>query len=153
MIVVNAIENWKVKVNKQVKRQKNDKDIVVLQGNMIGKENPDGTFVKGLPLTIVVNENTNWLPCDYTDFTILVSGKAVAGQNFFVYASNIKEYTFDKTANKVIAENNEKPVEQTNTKGKSIKELRKEYEEQKKEEEQRQYEWHKVAEEDECPFL
>lgn len=114
--MINRIENWKMKIWKQIKTEKNGRPIVVMTATLNGAKKEDGTYAKGVDAYIMVDETTNWLPSDYTGLMITVSGQIKPDGKLYIKASILNEYIYEKAKDTYSKPNSNTEHTATNTK-------------------------------------
>ena len=113
--VRNGVKNWILKVREQKKIENNGKVKVSMNTLLTGRKHDDGTYDSGMFINVVIvrpnadgsnpDNLTKWdKPDDYTGKYISVDGNFAhsdwekdgkKGKNFTIWASEVREYTFD----------------------------------------------------------
>lgn len=100
------VVSWILKVQEQSKTAKGN---VNIKAFVPGRKRPEGGYDNGLFLTVMVLDGKcEWIPGDYEGKYIEVDGQfshtdweanGKHGKNFTIWASAVREYTFDKEEN------------------------------------------------------
>lgn len=97
----NRVSNWVLKAFEQKKSQNGNS--VIINCAKSGRRKEDGSYEKSMPISVLLNGDTEWAHVDLTGKHISVSGGFSHGEyekngqtylNFTIFADKVEEYVF-----------------------------------------------------------